>query len=102
MVVWVLILSAAIGAVCGIWLHVVVFTIISVLVATIYLLTAIMSGVSLGSAMMWIVMLSFSLCGGYIISHVARFVLHSRTQKAKGRHPELDSGTKYLHDQQQP
>lgn len=102
MVTWVLILSAAIGAVCGIWLHVVVFTIISVFVAVVYLLTAVLSGLSLTSTFIWIVMLSTALCVGYIATHVARYVAHSRAHKAKHRHSELEAGTKYLHDQQQP
>ncbi|TNM65823.1 hypothetical protein [Aliirhizobium smilacinae] len=102
MVTWVLILSAAIGAVCGIWLHVVVFTILSVVVAAGYLLTAIISGLSLASTALWIVMLSAALCAGYIASHVLRYVIHTRAYKAKRQHSELEAGSKYLHDQQQP
>lgn len=102
MITWILILSAAIGAVCGIWLHVVVFTVISIFVAVVYLISALIAGVSAGSAVLWIMMLSVALCAGYIASHVARYVIHSRARKAKLRHSELDAGTKYLHDQQQP
>jgi len=102
MAIWVLILSAAIGAVCGIWLHVVVFTILSVFVAIVYLLTAVLSGLSLASTFIWIMMLSTALGAGYIASHFVRYVTHSRAHKAKHRHSELESGTKYLHDQQHP
>ncbi len=102
MITWILILSAAIGAVCGIWLHVVVFTVLSVFVAVVYLITAIASGFSVGSTVLWIMMLSAALCAGYIASHVTRYVIHTRAQKARLRHSELDAGTKYLHDQQQP
>lgn len=102
MVTWVLLLSAAIGAVCGIWLHVVVFTILSVLVAIAYLVTAMISGLSFGSTLLWIVMLSVALCAGYISAHLLRYALHIRAQKAKERHPQLDPGSEYLHDQQQP
>lgn len=101
MVTWILLLSAAIGAVCGIWLHVVVFTIVSVIVAAVYLFTAILSGLSFASTLGWIMMLSTALCAGYIASHVLRYVIHTRAHKAKHRHSELDAGTKYLHDQQQ-
>lgn len=101
MVTWVLILSAAIGAVCGIWLHVVVFTIISVIVAVVFLFSAVTSGLSLASGAMWIILLSTALSAGYITSHVLRYVIHTRAQKAKRRHSELDAGTKYIHDQQQ-
>lgn len=101
MVTWVLILSAAIGAVCGIWLHVVVFTILSVIVAAVFLVSAMTSGLSLASTAIWIVVLSAALCAGYIASHVLRYVIHSRAQKAKRRLSELDAGTKYIRDQQQ-
>ena len=102
MITWILILSAAIGAVCGIWLHVVVFTVLSVFVAVVYLVTAIATGFSAVSALLWIMMLSAALCAGYIASHVMRYVIHTRAQKARIRHSQLDAGTKYLHDQQQP
>lgn len=102
MITWILILSAAIGAVCGIWLHVVVFTLISVIVAIVYLVTAIIAGFSVGSTVLWIMALSAALCAGYIASHVALYVIHVRAQKAKLRHSELDANAEYLHDQQQP
>ncbi len=102
MVTWVLVLSAALGAVCGIWLHVVVFTILSVLVAVAYLVTAFMSGLSIASTFLWIMMISAALCAGYIASHLLRYAIHSRALKTKRQHPELDASAKYLHDQQQP
>ncbi len=102
MVTWVLILSAALGAVCGIWLHVVVFTVLSVLIAVVYLFTAILTGFSFASTFMWIMMLSAALCAGYIASHLLRYAIHTRAHKAKRQHSELDATAKYLHDQQQP
>jgi hypothetical protein len=100
MITWMLILSAVIGAVCGFWLHVVVFTILSVLVAATYLGTALISGVSLGSAVLWILVLSTALSAGYIASHVLRYALHIRARKTRRQHAEMDAGSKYLHDQQ--
>lgn len=101
MVIWALLLSAAIGALCGIWLHVVVFTLLSVIVAFVFLLSAFMSGLSLSTILIWVLMLSTALSAGYIASHLLRYVLHSRGQLAKRRHPELNAGSKYLHDQKQ-
>lgn len=100
--IWALILSTAIGALCGIWLHVVVFTIIAVLVAVVFLTTAAMSGLPILTAISWSLMFSATLGFGYIASHLLRYVVSVRARAAKPVRTELETAPEYVRDQRRP
>jgi hypothetical protein len=101
-VIWALILSAAIGALSGIWLHVVVFAMLAVLIALAFLLSAAMAGTAIYSALSWSLMLSTALAIGYMASHLLRYFVHVRASAAKRAPPELETAPEYVRDRRRP
>ncbi|AYC99966.1 hypothetical protein [Neorhizobium sp. NCHU2750] len=100
--IWALFLSAAIGALCGIWLHVVVFAILASLIAAVFLATTAMSGLAILSALFWSLMLSTSLALGYMASHLLRYAIHMRAKAAKPVRPDMEAAPEYVRDRQRP
>jgi hypothetical protein len=97
-----MILSAAIGALCGIWLHVVVFAILAVLIAAVFLFSAALSGLAILSALSWSLMLSTALAVGYMASHLLRYFVHVRASAGRRKTPELETVPEYVRDRRRP
>jgi hypothetical protein len=98
---WALVLAAAVGAICGLWLHVLIYMIIASLVAVVFIVTAILSGLAILSSLLWGVGLITALAAGYLAAHLVRLSVRSWRHEHNGKSsPKLSAEDEYLRDQQ--
>ncbi|RZI60640.1 MAG: hypothetical protein EOP14_00420 [Pseudomonas sp.] len=91
--IWALVLSASIGAICAVRLPIVIFTFISTVVVIGFMIIAALARLSALEVLGWAFLLSIALAAGCMITHLLLYALYVRGRREsedKQSAPELD------------
>lgn len=99
MVIWALIVSFVVGAVCAVRLPVLIFTLMVSLVAIVFAAISLHAGTSLASTAIWTLVYAAALEIGYVLAHGLLYFLYiKRSERASRQQPPLDLPSKYSSD----
>ena len=93
-----LLLSAVLGALCGMWLHVVGFTVLTVVVVLLFSISMAFTELSLMAMIVSGLALLVAMAAGFVLVHLTRYLLDRRKRATNSKSPKLDPVQEYLRD----
>ncbi|MGF9566551.1 hypothetical protein [Neorhizobium sp. JUb45] len=88
----------ALGALSGLWIHIVAFALLTVVVLAAYVTSLVFAGLPLAPAIMTGVYLWWALGAGFVVGHLCRHALRFRRAASKSTDGKLDQVQKYMKD----
>lgn len=95
---WALLICVALGAVCGLWIHVFVFALLTLVVFALYVASSLLENYPLTSAILSGLYLWWALGAGFVLGHIFRHVLRTRLSTYRSKNEKLDQVHKYMED----
>lgn len=96
--IWALLICVMLGVFCGLWLHVVAFTLVTVVVIFVFVISTLLASMAVVSVALSAFYLCAALGAGYVVAHIGLFLYKPHAAASRSKASEIDSAQKYMKD----